>query len=485
MTVTIIENDLPAVTVNPTVLNIDEGKSDTYAVMLTTQPTTTVTVAVEGASGDVSVEPSSLTFDSENWEEGQEVTVTVAEDGDALQDVSVTLLHRVSGGEYDGVLASAVTVNIGETDERSVKIDPTSLDVPEGGSKTYTVVLTSQPTATVTVDISGASGDVSVNRERLTYTTGNWHQEQTVTVSAAEDDDAESDAPVTLQHRVRGGDYSTVSAASVTVTIAENDSRGVTIAPTELQVPEDGEREYTVVLTSQPTGDLTIEVGGAANNVSVSPDMLKFTTSNWDRAQTVEVSAADDGDTNTDNETVTLTHTSTGGGYEGVTLSSVSVTVVDNDVAGVAVSPTALDVDEGGSARYTVVLTKQPSATVTIDVGGAAGDVTVSPTRWTFSTSSWNRARTVTVRAADDLDAQTDSAVTLTHTVTGGDDYQGVTASAVTVTIMENDTKGVIVTPTEMTIPAGISQVLHGGVELGADCRCDRHGEGGDPGSDH
>ena len=178
---TITENDVPSVTVNPPVLDIDEGKSDTYTVMLTTQPTATVRVAVEGASGDVSVEPSSLTFDDENWEDAQEVTVTVAEDGDALQDASVTLTHRVTGGEYDGVLASAVTVNINETDDRSVKVDPTSLDVPEGGSKTYTVVLTSQPTATVRVDISGASGDVSVNRSRLTFTTTNWHQEQTVT----------------------------------------------------------------------------------------------------------------------------------------------------------------------------------------------------------------------------------------------------------------------------------------------------------------
>ena len=458
--VTITENDRPSVSVNPTTLDIDEGDSDTYTVMLTTQPTTTVTVSVEGASGDVSVEPSSLTFDSENWEEGQEVTVTVAEDGDALQDVSVTLLHRVSGGEYDGVLASAVTVNIGETDERSVKIDPTSLDVPEGGSKTYTVELTSQPTATVRVNISGATGDVSVNRDELTFTTTNWHQEQTVTVSAADDDDAESDAPVTLHHRVRGGDYSTVSAPSVTVTIAENDSRGVNIMPTELQVPEDGEREYSVVLTSQPTGDLTIEVDGAANNVSVSTDMLKFTTSNWNRAQEVTVSAADDGDANTANENVTLTHdlvVGAEGGYKGVQISDVAVTVIDNDVAGVAVSPTALQVDEGGSARYTVVLTKEPEGTVRIAVGGAAGDVTVSPEQFSFSTSSWNRPRTLTVRAADDLDAQTDSAVTLTHTVTDGG-YQGVTASAVTVTVIEDDTKGVIVSPTEMTIPAGGSQ---------------------------
>ena len=94
----------------------------------------------------------------------------------------------------------------------------------------------------MTVGISGASGDVSVNRDQLIFTTTNWHQEQTVMVSAAEDDDAETDASVTLTHRVRGGDYSSVTASSVTVTIAENDSRGVEVTPTALQLPREGNR---------------------------------------------------------------------------------------------------------------------------------------------------------------------------------------------------------------------------------------------------
>ena len=199
-------------------------------------------------------------------------------------------------------------------------------------------------------------------------------------VSAAEDDDAESDAAVTLDHRVRGGDYTPVVAPSVTVTIAENDSRGVKVTPTALQVPEDGDRTYRVELTSEPSGEVTVVVQGATGSITVSPDTWKFTTSNWDRAKTVTVSAAEDTEDPPMNESVTLENTVSGGGYDDVPAASVAVTAIDNDAPGVAVSPTALEIDEGSSGTYQIVLTQEPSGTVTIDVGGEDGDVTPART---------------------------------------------------------------------------------------------------------
>ena len=40
---------------------------------------------------------------------------------------------------------------------------------------------------------------------------------------------------------------------------------------------------------------------------------------------------------------------------------NVSVTVNDNDTAGVSVSPTSLSVEEGGTTTYTVVLNTEPT----------------------------------------------------------------------------------------------------------------------------
>ena len=88
-------------TVTPTKLEVTEGGSDSYTVVLTSEPTDDVTVAVNVPEGtDVSVDEPSLSFTNTTWTDAQTVTVRVAEDGDALADATVTLTHEVSGGDY-------------------------------------------------------------------------------------------------------------------------------------------------------------------------------------------------------------------------------------------------------------------------------------------------------------------------------------------------------------------------------------------------
>ena len=56
----------------------------------------------------------------------------------------------------------------------------------------------------------------------------------------------------------------------------------------------------------------------------------------------------------------------------------------------------------------------------------------------------------------EDDDAQNDEAVTLINKAEGGD-YGNVTGVEVTVTITDNDTPAVRVSPTSLTIPEGFS----------------------------
>ena len=110
-------------------------------------------------------------------------------------------------------------------------------------------------------------GGTTLTNDELTFTTENWSTAQTVTVTAAEDDDADQDADVTLVHSVSStddSDYDALADQSVTVSITEDDAVGVTIDPTSLTVDEGDAAgsSYTVVLTSQPAGDVTVTVSG-------------------------------------------------------------------------------------------------------------------------------------------------------------------------------------------------------------------------------
>ena len=453
VTVTVRDNDTQGVTTSMMALTVPEGGTATYTVVLNAEPASDVTVIVTGGSGDVSIDGAIagdrvLTFTSVNWNVPQTVTVRAAEDGDAVADDPVTLINALAGGG-----SVAVTVMVTENDTTSVSVAPTDLRVNEGTSDTYTVVLTALPTGNVTVTVSGASGDVMVDRTSLTFTPVTWQTAQTVTVTAAQDADEVNDT-VTLTHAVAGGGYDGVVVSDVEVTV-EDDERGVTVSETALTVAEGDAAgsSYTVVLATQPTGDVTVTVDGhSGTHVSVSSAILTFTPAMWQTAQTVTVTAGQDPDGL--NDTVTLTHSVSGGGYDGVDVASVEVTVEDDD-RGVVVSETELTVTEGDAtgSSYTVVLAAQPTGDVTVTVGGHSGtDVSVSSVSLTFSTTTWETTQTVTVTAAQDADGVNDS-VTLTHAVAGGG-YDGVVVASVEVTV-EDDERGVVVSETELTVTEG------------------------------
>ena len=113
---TILDDDTRAVAVEPSELYVTEGDTASYEVTLRSEPTAPVTVTVTAGTetGALTVDPDRLTFTADNWSDAQEVTLTAAQDNDALADAPVELAHMASGGGYDGVAAPAVTVTIVE-----------------------------------------------------------------------------------------------------------------------------------------------------------------------------------------------------------------------------------------------------------------------------------------------------------------------------------------------------------------------------------
>ena len=221
-----------------------------------------------------------------------------------------------------------------------VIVSPLSLTVDEGShgpgdppGKAYTIVLTEQPTADVTVTVAGHAGtDVRLSKTRLFFTTGNYSDEQTVTVTAVEETaDNMVDETVTLTHDASGGGFGGYNLPDVTVTVADNDG-GLHADPAALTIAEGGNGTYALKLTRQPTGDVTVTVVAPAG-VTADPATLTFTAANWNAAQTVRVTAVQDGDM--EDETATLSHRATGGGYAVVAgdarSAPVAVTVRDDE----------------------------------------------------------------------------------------------------------------------------------------------------------
>ena len=85
--------------------------------------------------------------------------------------------------KYASAPAMTVTVEVRGTGSKGVAVSPRSLTIEEGESETYTMVLTVEPSDDVTISISGAEGDVRINRSSLRFTTRNWNIPQAVKVT--------------------------------------------------------------------------------------------------------------------------------------------------------------------------------------------------------------------------------------------------------------------------------------------------------------
>ena len=72
-------------------------------------------------------------------------------------------------------------------------------------------------------------------------------------------------------------------------------------------------------------------------------------------------------------------------------------------------------------SSYTVKLATEPTGGVSVDRSGSPSTgLTLDKTTLTFTVDNWDTAQTVTVKAGEDDDAVTDTAM-LTHTASGGD----------------------------------------------------------------
>ena len=464
-TVTVQDDDTRGVTVSAATLTVNEGSTGTYTVKLDSQPTASVTVTPsKTGSSDVTFAPASLTFSTSNWRAPQTVTVTAAQDTDAVDD-SATISHAVAGGDYGSVTAASVVVTVDDDESadttapafESAAANGTSLVItfdedlaaaaslangaftvkktPSGGSEaTVTLSTTTGPvisgkTVTLTLATALVSTDTAV---KVSYTKPATGSNNKLVDAAANATATFTDQPVT----------NNTPAATPEITIAAGTS----------PVTEGTAAAFTLTRTGSRTAALRVNVTVAeiAHDVNLPGDMIaatnegpRFVTFLANSARvTLSVPTVDDADPEI-NSRVEATIVANASSYQIGRPGRAQVTVRDNDVRGVTISTSRLTVDEGATGTYTVRLNTRPTGNVTVTPSKTgSSDVTFSPTSLSFRRNNWNTPQTVTVTAAQDSDAVDDSA-TIAHTVAGADyGTHSVSAGSVTVTVGDDEAGG-------------------------------------------
>ena len=454
-TLTLVDDDGgPGVTVAPTSLRLTEGGANgAYTVVLNTDPDGEVEVFVDTGNADsVTVSTDVLSFSSGDWNLPQTVVVSALDDDDGA-DERATLFHTVAG--Y-GDVATAAPVEVAVIDDDDNLADTVVSIVAgpaivEGGLAEFTVSATPVPEEALTVNVevtdSGefARGGQAGPRPVIVGSDGTAR----LTVATVDDGDDEPDGRIEATVGIgRGYTVASPPSDSAAVAVADDDDpvsipraafaepasvRREGDAPAELRVGISPPPESAVALNYTLGGTAALDEdyriagadgGGGAVAVAAGADAV-FIAVTFLQDNRVE------GD-----ETVTIA-LAAGRGYEVGAAGVHTLTLEDDDSAGVSVSPRSLTVEEGGAnGAYTVSLGTDPGGTVTVtpfldDPGAAAVSGSLS-----FTSENWREAQRVLVSALDDADAGNES-VTVSHRVSG---YPGVDAAPdVTVTVIDDD----------------------------------------------
>ncbi|MCY4245499.1 MAG: hypothetical protein OXE47_09285, partial [Gammaproteobacteria bacterium] len=271
-----------------------------------------------------------------------------------------------------------------------------------------------------------------------------------------DDDLLEPDERFTLSFRLRGGglNSATIPAQTITITDADDDAT-VSIArdvdpdhptsPVTLTTPileNSGLATFTVTVSKMPTADLTVDftvagTGITANDHAISVDGTALaanatggsvTISAGETTARIEITASQDDLLEADEAfSVTISNPQGGGGSApGVAASpanAASVTITDDDTATVSiardtdatamppVTATSPIAESGGSAEFTVSVSKTPTAALTVTFAvsttsaGASDYAVTTPASGSTVTIAANQttAAIVVAAAADEL----------------------------------------------------------------------------------
>ena len=207
----VVPNGSPAtpfsrITVTPTsgLTTTEAGGTATFTVVLISRPIADVTIGLSSSdTTQGTVNQSSLTFTSANWDIPQTVTVTGVDDAVDDGDIaySIVTAPATSAGGYNGQDASDVSVTSIDNDTAGITVHPTAglFTTEAGGTATFRVVLNSQPTADVTIGLSSSNTtEGTVSPASLTFTSANWNLPQTVTVTGVNDAVADGNIVYTI-----------------------------------------------------------------------------------------------------------------------------------------------------------------------------------------------------------------------------------------------------------------------------------------------
>ena len=380
--------------------------------------------------------PVAITNDTDD-EDDETVILTLTAAAEAGYTLGSTTVHTLTIRDNDGApppvtLAAATFADATSTPAESVGTYNVRVNFSPAPVTAITLTYTVGGTAIGNADFTGLPGSVNVPADAT-------HVNIPVTIT--NDTEDEDDETVILR-LTAGSGYTLGSTRVHTLTIRDDDGTPAATFASATSTPDESVGTHNVRVNFSPAPaapiTLTYTVGGTAignadfaglpGSVNVPADATHVN---------IPVTITNDTE-DEDDETVILTLTAVDeAGYTLAPPTVHTLTIQDDDTAGILPSQTTLYLSEAGDVdTFTIRLESQPMSPVNIIITNTSPDVaTVTPTTLTFTTMNWQTDQPVMVTA------KADGVIRLTLDAQSADPaYTRVTRQSATVRVGEDPT---------------------------------------------
>ena len=310
-------------------LELDEGV-ETVTGEFTVTATFTEAVS-DFSQDDISVTNGAVAPASLRQESDQTFKFEVEPETEG--DIIIQILDQAVQDDAGNLSAAAsLTVQFEEI-AAAVLISDTALRLTEGETDTsLSLVLATQPTATVTLTFATNPSDLITVDSELTFDTANWDAPQSLTIKAHDDSQfGDQNTTLTVSTTSDDPDYGSLSSQDLSITVEDTDVAAFVINPSPATVTEASSGTFAVALETEPASTVELALGSSNPSILTVSDgaKLTFSTSNWDTPQTVTLTAANNDSIGDAEASISLI--ATGAEYDGLS-ASVRVLITDDDV---------------------------------------------------------------------------------------------------------------------------------------------------------
>ena len=441
---------------------VTEGKYPMFTISGT--PTTSETIVVSFTvtqtgdfvcASDLKDKPVVALGDKTVEFTGSSVTVRTCTKGDSTPepDGSVTVTINTGSSYRVSDTQGSATVQVKDNDNyvEPVTVTPelsvtAGAAVTEGSAASFTINSSEAPTDPLTVNYTvTASGDhvtsANLGAKQVTLTGSS----ATVTVPTTGDSTDEPNGSVTVTINAGAGYTVSGTAQSGTVTVSDDDDPPPVTPEVDITASRGGSEgedvTFTLTATPAPTSELAVLVTVTASGEFGAGTGSQTITIPTAGSATLTIATTDD-DADEPDGTITLSLNDSGG-YTVGSLSTETVSVLDNDDAPVSVTPevsvvAGSGITEGSAASFTINSSEAPTDPLTVNYTvTASGDHVTSANLGAKQVTLTGSSATVTVPTTGDSTDEPNGSVTIT--IKTGSGYTIGTADAGTVTVNDDD----------------------------------------------